>query len=109
MGTLYQQVLEDITEISTELGSPVISWNGVDYECVPSTAHDSKEVDMGGLSLTSDLTVSIRINLFCSAVYPEPQKSKIKYLNHWYRVIHVRLLNNGAVIRLVCVNENRLK
>lgn len=109
MATLYDQILEDIASITAELGNPVFTWNGTDYECVPSTANDSKQVDIGGFSSDSDLIVSVRSDLFFNSIYPEVQKSKITYLNKTYRVLKVGFLNHGAIIRLHCVSEFRFK
>lgn len=113
MGTLYEQILEDVEAISAELGGsentpPVFTWNGTDYECVPSTANHNKTVDVGGFSLMADLILSVRTDLFDNGVYPEEQKSKITYKSKVYRVITIGYVNHGAVIRLHCVHEFRM-
>lgn len=107
--TLQETILADLASISAEYGSPVFTWNGTDYECIPSTANQGSEADIGGFNTDADLTITVRSDLFYNNVYPEAQKSLITYNGDRYRVIRIGWLNHGAAIRLHCVNEFRLK
>lgn len=107
--SLYTEILADIQYMSEELGSPVFTWKGVDYVCVPGTANKEKDLDIGGLLVTADLVITVRTDLFDNSIYPVPQTDKLIYAGETYRVIKIGKLAHGAAIRLHCVNEFRMK
>lgn len=61
-----------------------ITWNGTSYPCHVSSARRGSKLEEGGFAIESDLSVTIRTNLFSSS-RPQ-QKHTFTYNSNTYRV-----------------------
>ena len=104
--SLQDQIKADLALISTDLGNPIATWKGEEYEVVPGSSGDVWTLEEGGFSDDADVILNIRKELFTDDVYPASQQL-ITYLSKVYRIITARADASGAFIRLFCADNSR--
>lgn len=106
MATLHDEILEDLAEIESDIGSqngpPTFIWSSGSYTCIPSSAKNERVLSEGGFMIEADLVLSVRLNQFQSLALPQAQQT-ISYLNNSYRIINVHTQPVfGTYLRLFC-------
>jgi len=104
--TLKDIINRDLQTIAADLDNPVITWNGEDYECVPSSNGILASLEDGGFAIEADFIANVRKELFTDDIYPKSQQ-KLTYNNADYRIITVRHDASSAFVRLFCNSINR--
>jgi hypothetical protein len=104
--SLKDTITSDLQTIESDLESPLVTWSGEDYICIPSSDSDSISLDIGGFSQSADIIFSIRKSLFANDVYPTSQQ-KVTYNSKVYRIETVREDVTQSFIRLICVDTNK--
>ena len=94
MGNLHQEILDDISDIMLEFGSPVFTWpeiGGTEYGCIASISQFNRVLEMGGFSTDLLLVMTVpRYDLdgnttFPNDILPEPQQ-RIIFNNLLFRI-----------------------
>lgn len=103
---LLSDIANDILTIETDMDTPLFTWQGEDYVCIPSSLGNSQVLDIGGLGQENDLSLTVRINQFSNNLYPSENQTVI-YKSVTYRINKVIKDGSGALIRVVLVNKSR--
>lgn len=124
MGTLSQEVLQDINEIMSEFGNPTFVWNSSTYPCIASLSQFNRNLVEGGFIVEQMLTITIpRYDLSGNATFPNdvlPEAQQLLTFNSKkFRIENVKIdsiydydsngnqLTNGSRIRIVAVGITR--
>lgn len=103
--TLRDTINKDLARISLDLGSPVMGWNGEEYECIASSQGSTFKLEIGGYAEDSDVVFTLRKELFADGIYPI-SKQKVTFDGLTYRIENVKYDVTKAIIRLFCNNIN---
>lgn len=127
MGTLHQEIVDGLSEMMVDLGSPTFVWatDGATYPCIASVSQFTRNLEVGGFSTDKLLTMTVpRYDstgnpTFPSDVIPQPQQ-KVTFNGDQFRIESVKqdaifdhdsnnnqTTNTGARIRIVGVNTSR--
>ena len=60
----------DLKELEADYGTQVITWNGQDYRCTPSSVDQSVMLEIGGNQVIARSAVLVRDSIFPSSTPP---------------------------------------
>ncbi len=110
MNALQEFVNGGLVQTVERLGTPVFTFKGVDYDCIPSITLFRRELETGGYSTVRLLNMSVRIldendsDIF--TVLPSPQEL-ITHKEEQYRIISTKLDATGVYMRIMAESTNR--
>lgn len=110
MTSLQDYIVKGIGQTNTRLGSPVFTFKGTEYACVPSVSDFERQLETGGFSTGRLLTMTVPIldenenNIF--TVQPSSQDI-VTYNAENYRVSTVKTHPTGTYIRVIAVSTTR--
>jgi hypothetical protein len=110
MPTLTNYILGGLDFGEKAMNSPVFTFQGTDYVCVPSISLFKRELEDGGFSTVKMLTLSTQAvdtsgnDVF--AALPQPQQI-LSYLGEQYRIESVKRDPNLSYIRIIAHNTTQ--
>jgi hypothetical protein len=123
MGTLFQEMLEDMDSINNEFGRPYFTWNGSNYQCVASVADFKNVLEDGGFQVDQLLTATVnRYTEWGQPIFPNdiiPASQQLMTFNgNVFRIQSVSQssvfgqfngsqTNGGATIKIMAVCPNK--
>ena len=104
--SLADIIKNDLQQIELELDYPMITYRDESIRCVPSGVGVNDVLEIGGFSVTADISFVVRKEVFADGIYPQSQE-KVTSKGITYRIATVREDTTGVFLRLICINENR--
>ncbi len=109
--TLAEEIVVGLEEMETDLGEgAVFTFNGTEYQGVPSVNEYKRDLDAGGFVIEKMLTISTQLkdedgdNIF--DVIPVAQQF-IQYNGENFRILNTKKHATGAVLRITAVGTTR--
>ena len=95
---------DDLIALEETFGQ-TIAWNGLDYPCHVSSSRRGSKLEEGGFAIESDLSVTIRTNLFPNT---RPQKKHtFTYNSTRYRIDDVTTPAGGSFLRFTASHDSK--
>lgn len=96
---------EDLKELEADFGGQTITWEGVEYVCIPSPVEESVEIEIGGNMAIVRAAVLVRDSIFPDSTPPE-FGATITYRDRLYLVASARQ-GHGIHTLLTLADPNR--
>lgn len=94
MSALSELLAAGCKSLEVDLGSPVFTYAGVNYLCIPNTLSKGTVLVLGGKEYIIAFTLNARQSLF-STVKPQ-QGHQLTYLTKAYRIVSVESDGSGV-------------
>ena len=124
MGTLHQEMIEDMGSINADLGAPSFTWNGGTYNCIANVAQFNRDLGDGGFRTQQLLTITVpRYDIEGNTIFPGdviPQsQQKITFNGIQFRIENIKQdavydygtdgvqSTNGARLRIVAIDVTK--
>lgn len=107
MNRISREITRSLREVEKDLGKPVFTWAGEDYQCSPNEATASKILGLGGFELSADLLLFVRKAVLVKGTPQE--KQTLTYpgkAGRKYRIDKLGVLPGEEVITLVCIDAS---
>ncbi len=95
MTQLQTDLLAFCLENESDMGNPVITWNGNDYVCLPNTLNASIQSNKVGYNPYGDFRFRVRLNQFTDGIYPD-RKQFITYQGDKLQIKQVKKPAHGV-------------
>ena len=109
---MLTDMVRDLTEIESDLGSPVFFWGSTEYPCVPSVNEAARTLEEGGFSTDKVLSMTVRLldvdgnSVFTDNILPQAQET-VTYNTENFRIISTHKHPTGAYVRILASNTTR--
>lgn len=110
MNALAEYIVGGLDFGEVAFGSPVFTFQGNDYVCIPSITMDKRELESGGFSTVKMLTLSTQaVDMGGNDIFTSiPQSQQIiSYLGDNYRIESVKRDPNLSYIRIIAYNTTQ--
>lgn len=67
--SLRQEIVEDLKTIENDLGNPTFSFQGSNYNFIPSISEFKRNLETGGFQLIRLITATVRMYDYCDETY----------------------------------------
>ena len=98
--SLSETIRSDLEFIESELENQTFTWENNEYICIPNTANEQRDLEIGGFQIVSDLILSVRVDQFTASLPSE--QDVITYFGRAFRINKVGTTALGVYIRLHC-------
>jgi hypothetical protein len=113
MTPLQYEIIDGTKDIEEQMGNPYFTWQGNNYNFVPSVAEFARQLENGGFRIEKLLTGTVRLlnldgsNTFTGAKPTAQQKIVYSIDGLTYRVEMVRNDPTGSYFRIKAMCESR--
>ena len=109
---MQQDMVTDLLEMESDLGSPTFFWGATEYPCSPSISEVTRDLDTGGFTIDKVLSMTVRLqdadgnSVFDNDLLPQAQQL-ITYNTEQFRIVTVKVHPTKSSIRIMAFGVTR--
>jgi hypothetical protein len=110
---MQQDMVKDLLEMESDLGSPTFFWGATEYPCSPSISEVTRDLgDAGGFTIDKILSMTVRLqdadgnSVFDNDLLPQAQQI-ITYNTEPFRIVTMKVHPTKSSIRIMAVGVTR--